>query len=559
MVSLSNKIRDILVLIIWIIVIISINYIGSFSFKRFDLTSDNRFTLSDKTIDILKNLDDIVFTRVYLEGDLPKDFKRLRDAVQETLDEFRAYNKNIEYEFINPSESPDEKTRLEIYKDLSKKGLLYRNIEQRTADKKSEKILFTGAILTCKGEEIPLDFLQDQLSLTPEVIINNSIQQLEYKLISNVVKLTRKKRQKIGFLQGHGELNSTEVGDISRTLGEFYTVDGVSILGRLDALNDYDVLIVAKPDSIVSEKDKFIIDQFIMHGGKTLWLLDKVRTSMDSLRSKSTTLAVPKELNLDDMLFRYGVRINNNLIMDLTAAKIPVVTDYLGKQRYFSWYFFPLLVPKSRNPIVHNVNTLKSEFISSIDTVSAKDIRKTPLLFTSKYSRILRTPCRVSLNILQQAPDEQLYHGPPQITAILLEGNFKSLFDQRIPPVLASNKDIAFKAISKPNKMIVISDGDIIKNFVSKDNKKILPLGYDRYSGITYGNRDFIMNAVNYLCDDSGLIEIRSKEFKLRLLDKEKSMNHRASWQLLNTVCPVLLIILFGIGKHIIRRKKYRL
>lgn len=556
-----NKRTDIIGLIISIGVVVLLNYVGTFLFNRFDLTSEKRYSLSDATIELAGSLEDDVYIKVYLEGDLPANFQRLRNATQETLDEIRAYsNDHIQYVFINPSESPDEKVRNSIYQELSDKGIQYTNLRSDEGDKMSEQILFPGAIFAYQGKEYPLQLLKDQLGTQTEVMLNNSIQQLEYEIASTIKKLVRPKRQKIAFLEGHGELSDMELADIAKTLDEFYSVDRAKLGGQLKSLEDYDAIIVAKPDSAFNDKDKYIIDQFVMNGGKMLWLLDHVYASMDSLQTNNTTIGAPISLNLEDMLFKYGCRINTNLVLDLQALPIPVVTGYVGnqpKQELFPWFFFPLIMDHPDHPIVRNLDALKTEFMNSLDTVGGSGVKKTILLTTSDRTKLMTTPARISLNMLRFPPDERQYTKSKVPVAVLLEGQFQSVYKNRLTDDFVNNKAFQYKDQSEENKMIVIADGDIIKNSFNKERNTIKPLGYDIYTARQYGNKDFIMNCINYLLDDTGLIDARSKEFKIRLLNKQKVDDERQKWQLVNTVIPVLLIVLFGMIQFYIRKRLY--
>ncbi|HOV11028.1 MAG TPA: gliding motility-associated ABC transporter substrate-binding protein GldG, partial [Bacteroidales bacterium] len=350
--------------------------------------------------------------------------------------------------------------------------------------------------------------------------------------------------------------------------------DTVNINGKINSLmvrgtkekpllNKYRALIIAQPDSAFNEKDKYFIDQFVMHGGRVLWLLDPVFANMDSLQRTNQTIGIAIDRNLDDMLFNYGVRINTNLLLDMNALPIPAVTGQYGGQpkvELLPWYYFPVIIPSSKHPIVSNLNAIKMEFVSTIDTVGGKGIKKTVLLSSSKYSNVVNTPARISLDLLQSVPDERRYNKSNLSVAVLLEGSFKSVYLNRISPELVS--DVAsfdYKEKSPETKMIVVSDGDVIKNQVDKKTKNPYPLGYDQYTGETFGNKEFIMNCVDYLCDDSGIISVRSREVKMRLLDPKKINNSgtKLSMQLINTVGPVLLVLLFGLIQLIVRKFRY--
>lgn len=561
-------------LLLGVVIIVLVNIISSFVFTRFDLTSEKRYSLSDATKELLKEIDDIVYFKVYLDGEFPAGFKRLRRETKEMLDEFRAYNKNIQYEFINPSESDDEKIRNSIYNQLMEKGLNPTDLKVKDKGGTSQQIIFPGAIVSHLGQEMPLQLLISQMGVPPEAVLNNSIQGLEYNIANTIQKLTLKSRPQIAFIEGHGELPEIDVFDIKQSLREYYKVERVRLDGQINSLTEreevdssefvvktkYDAIIIAKPDSAFSDKDKFILDQYIMHGGRVLWLIDPVFASMDSLQKYNKTVGIRNDLRLDDLLFKYGVRLNSNLIMDLNALPIPLLVGHIGDQpqfEYFSWYYFPVITPLEDHPIVKNLNAIRTEFISSIDTVSVKNIRKTILLKSSPYSRTVNTPSLISLQILKEKPDERLYNGPEENVAVLLEGEFESMFTYIIPPEIAKDKAIGFRDKSIPNKMIVISDGDVIRNQLHISKGYPLPLGYDQYTRETFGNKELIMNAMNYLTDDSGLLEIRSRELKLRLLDKTKYSDNKLKWQLINILIPIIIIILFGVFYSRIRNKKY--
>lgn len=559
-----------------LIIIILLNVIGYYVFTRFDLTAEKRYSLSEPTKQMLEKLDDIVYFQIYLEGEFPAGFKRLQRETREMLDQFRAYSENIQYEFINPSASTDPKERNDVYQLLMERGLSPTDLQVKTNDGSSQQIIFPGAIVSHKGKDIPIELLMSQMGTPPEEVLNNSIQNLEFNLANAIRKLSVLRKPNVAFIEGHGELSIIETADIAYALSEYYSIERLEIAGQLNSLTDrnsldstnttirnkFDAIIIAKPDTAFDEKDKFIIDQFIMRGGKVMWLIDPVFASMDSIQFSDATVGVINELNLTDQLFNYGVRLNTNLVMDINALPIPLKTGDMGgapQIEFFPWYYFPVLNPLQDHPIVKNLNAIKTEFISSIDTLDNKGIQKTILLTSSQYSRTVNTPVLISLEILQKEPDQRLYNKQHIPVAILLEGKFTSLYWNRIPPEIRDNKDIGFIASSEPGKMIVVCDGDIIKNQIrNQDSQQSpYPLGYDRYTGQTFGNKEFILNAMNYLIDEDGLISIRSRELKLRLLDRTKIKEQKLFWQLVNTVVPVVLIIIMGIILYYLRKKKY--
>jgi ABC-2 type transport system permease protein len=558
-----------------LVAIIVINIISSFVFTRFDLTSEKRYTLSEATKQLLNNLDDYVHFRMYLDGDFPAGFKRLQRETKEMLDEFRAYNRYITYEFINPSLSDDRHEREETYQLLTDRGLEPTDLQVRTKDGMQQLIIFPGAIVFYRDRELPVDLLEAQLNMPPEAVLNISIQNLEFKMADVIHKLSLLQKPGIAFIEGHGEWNESDVFDITQSLGRNYRVERITIDGQISALTrrsepdsqgnvsilkNFEAIIIANPIEAFTEEDKFIIDQYIMRGGKVIWLIDPVLTSMDSISTGESTVGIENKLNLDDQLFKYGVRLNKNLVLDLNSAAIALRTGQVGNQPqidFFRWHYFPLLNPASNHPVVRNMNSIKGQFVSSLDTVMVDGVRKTPLLRTSDYSRISSVPVLVTLAMLNEKPDERLYNKKGLNVAYLLEGTFSSLYAQRMPPEIEESIEIGFLANSQPTAMIVVADGDIIRNQFHVPQGYPLPLGYDQYTRQTYGNKDFLLNAVSYLVDDIGLVAIRSRELKIRLLDTTKVNATRLKWQVINTALPVVVVLLFGLLFSYLRKRKY--
>lgn len=573
--TINRKYKDILHILYVLLVVIAINVVGYYMYARFDLTAEKRYSLSSATKQMLKELDEYVYFKVYLEGDFPAGFKRLSQATQEMLDEFRAYSPYVEYKFINPSESADEAQREAVYQQLIEKGLQPTTINLKNNDGKQQQLIFPGALVTAAEEEIALDLLKNQMQKSPEQVLNSSVENLEYALASAIQKLSQQKRPSIGVIQGHGELNAKEMGDLGHTLSQDYNVHVVHMKDSLSSLlkyeqyqeaekllvsKKYDMIIVAKPQSAFSEKDKFVIDQFVMRGGKVLWLIDPVYATMDSLQKATTTLAYPLELNLEDMFFKYGVRINKDLLMDLNARPIPMVTGMVGntpKQSFVPWYYFPIIAPQSKHPMVNNLNAIMTTFPSTIDTVRAVDLKKTALLQSSPYSRVSRAPVLVDLNMAHVEPEASLFNQPSKMVAVLVEGKFKSLFANRIPPRLANNDSIRFVQESAENAMLFIADGDIARNQLHYSKGYVLPLGYDQFTQQSFGNKDFLLNAVSYLLDTDGLISIRSREIKLRLLDKSRMNANMFTIKLLNVLLPLLVVAVMALVIFWYRRRKY--
>jgi ABC-2 type transport system permease protein len=574
------KKNQIVSFLVTIAIVVLLNVIGSYVFTRFDLTSEKRYTLSPTTKEILKNLDDYVYFRVYLEGnELPAEYKKMRRETKEMLDEFRAYTKFIDYEFINPGEGDNDAEIKDKYTQLYQSGLDYTKWQDVGSDGSAKQlIIWPGALVSYRNNtEIAVNLLHETQNGQPdEYAVNASIENLEFYLIDAVRKVTRLERPKIAFIEGHGELSNEELGSIAQTLAKNYDVKRQAIEGKIDALlhrtqdttrdvkvyPTYDAIVIAKPTEPFDEKDKFLIDQYIMHGGKVLWLVEPVYATMDSLQNQESTIGMEQDLNLDDMLFRYGVRLNRDLLLGLNCAQIAVRTGgMVGNQpQYtrFNWYYFPLLQAASDHPMVRNMNGIKADFVSSIDATSSADgIEQIPLLKTTGYTKVSGTPGFISLAMLRQAPDQRLFNlKDGKNVAYLLKGSFTSLYANRIPQEIVDDQATDFLEESEPTAMIVVADGDIIRNQFDIDRNP-LPLGYDKYTGVTYTNKEFLENAISYLVDGENMIDIRSRKLTIRLLDTKKVSKERVKWQVINTVIPIALIIIFGFVLAFVRKRKY--
>ncbi|MCX7728935.1 MAG: gliding motility-associated ABC transporter substrate-binding protein GldG [Bacteroidia bacterium] len=554
------KKRDIVSFMVLAVSLLMINFIFSFYFFRLDLTSEKRYTLSPYTKEFLKNVDDIVYFKIYLSGELPPEFNKLKKEVKEMLDEMRIINDNIQYEFVDINSIGNKEDIKNLEKQLYDKGIVPEQVVEKKQNKTSESLIWPGAIVSYKGKETVWQIFSRQLGFTPQENINHAISEIEYNICNAINKLKRKKRPEISFVEGHHELDTLRLYDYIRALSEEYNVSRIKINHKLYALKGLDAIVIAKPDTFIDEKDKFIIDQFIMKGGKVLWLIDPVQLNMDSFRLKGYSLALNNETNLEDMLFRYGVRLNPDLIQDLQCAAIPINVGFSKGQpnfKMFPWIFYPLIMPTSSHPIVKNLDLIKTEFVSTIDTLSTSGIKKTILLMSSKNTRVTPVPLRVSLAITQFRLKESAFNHGPKPIAVLLEGTFKSLYANRIPSVIMEDSTIQFKDISVPNKMIVVSDGDIAKNDFNRTTNVIYPLGYDKYTNQTFANKQFLLNCMNYLLDESGLIQLRNREVKLRLLDVKKVSLQKTKWQIYNVLLPPSLLTLFVLIQHYIRRRKY--
>jgi ABC-2 type transport system permease protein len=556
--GMMNKRFNIINFILIGIIIILINVISSQYFFRLDLTEEKRFSISDNSKDILGNLNDIVYVEIYLDGELPAGFKRLQRSIRETLDEFRIYSgNNIHYKFVDPSADKDERTRQRYFMQLAERGVQPTNLFANEDGKQSEKLIFPGAIITYRGKETPVGFLKGNTGSGPQESLNQSVEGVEFELISAIKKLSFRNKKRIGILQGHGELSNPELDDIYRTLKDNYLVERPNSSELANLSDFFDLIIIAKPTKAYSEDDKLKIDQFIVKGGRALFLVDKMNISLDSL-TEGKGLAIPYDLNIDDMLFKFGVRLNNSLYQDLQSGAIPMVTGMMGNQpqtQLVPWLYYPVISKYSKHPIVRNLSLSLTKFIGSIDTVKALGIQKTPLLFTSKYAKEVVSPINIDLTEAKKQPDPTQYVSGEQPVGYLLEGSFKSKYTNRLSE--EKQKAFDFKSQQSSGKIIIFSDGDIIRNDVSPDKSQIYPLGFDKFMRKKFANKELIENSINFLCDDQGIINIRSKEIKLRLLDKQKIKKERTTWQAINVLIPVLLVFAFGLGKYYSRKKKY--
>jgi len=548
--------------IIVIVAVIALNVISSYVFKRFDFTEEKRYSLTGKTKETLQNLNDLMYVKVYLDGALPADFEKLKTETKELLDEMSTYSKGeLVYEFIDLTEINDTKKQNDIYQQLLEKGLEYTDISTNTIGERSDKIIWTGAIATHKEQELAINLFKNKLGAASSDMINNSIQQLEYSFANAFHILQTNQRDHIAFIEGHGEYTNMQVADVSKALKSQYEVARISINGNLEALRLYKTIVIAGPDSTFSKADKFIIDQFIMRGGRVLWLLDAVYVNTDTLRSTSTTMGVSRSLNIEDQLFKYGVRINGNLIMDMNALPIPMVTGQVAgrpKQEFLPWYYSPLLMTdNSSHFLVKNIEAIKTNFISNIDTVSGKNVKKTILLTSSKYAKIQTTPARISYNILRVPPAPEQFNSSNLAVAVLLEGSFTSVFKNRVVPQNDYGHKYTVRDSSIITKQIVFSDADLIRNEVDATGKQYAKLGYDKYTKRIYGNKDLILNCINYLCGDDDLISARAKTFKIRLLNMAKIKKQKFTFQLWLVVLPIFLVLALGGLQLFIRNIKY--
>lgn len=553
----GKKAGDLLLLANGLVLIILLNLVSADHFFRIDLTEEKRFSIKPQTKVLLENLVDDVYIEVYLDGELNASFRRLKNAMREVLDEFRIYSGNsVNVTFVDPSTAMSQQARNEFMEELARKGVTPTRLVDRKDGQTSEKLIFPGAVLSYGGMETGITVLKGNKARTPEEEINQSIEGLEYEFANAIYKLTNTDRKRIGFLQGHGELDSLAVASLNNALLEVYDVYKVN-LQRKPVLKDYDALVVAKPTQAFSELDKYKLDQYIMSGGRVLFLMDKLEATMDSA-SREDYFAFPYELRLDDLLFKYGVRINADLIQDRTAGMYPVITGEQGGKpqlQLMDWPFFPLINRYAGHPITRNLDAVMLKFGSTIDTVKAEGITKTPLAFTSAFSRKLNAPVPVSINEIRRNVKPENFSSGNLPVAYLLEGSFTSVFKNRFLPEGAAQS--GFKAEGSPSKIIVVSDGDMARNDINPRSGNPQQLGFDPFTNYTFANEEFLLNAIAYLTDENGLIKARAREVKIRPLNKEKVRTEKLKWQVINLVLPVVVLILYGILLLYWRKRKF--
>ncbi len=547
-----------------ILIIVVINLISSKVFFRLDLTSEKRYTISEDTRSILKNLNDVVFIRIYLDGELNIPLQNFQKNIVELLDEFKIYGRsNFDYELVDPFENLSEQEQENVKNELSEKGFKVTQIEQRKKDgSRLRKLIIPGAMVIYNGVEIPVNMLLNNPRKSAEENLNNSKESLEYNLISTIKNITAENTDKIAFIEGHGEWPSPFVGDIMSELSKTFQIDRGAINGKPGIMDNYKAIIIAGPILEFSEQDKYVIDQYIMHGGKVLWLLDAVNVNLDSI-AMGYSVALPNQLNLEDMLFKYGVRLNTNIIQDAQSSNLMVNVALQEEQPKFQpeqWIYYPLITPKKSNTITNNLNRILLKYAGNIDTISARsNIRKTPLLTSSIYSKIQTIPRVIELSEIATPITQMDFDAPNQLMGVLLEGKFESVFKNRMLDEYFETSPPNRMDESVENKMVVIADADIIRNEVVRtpQGPQVIPLGYDRITSNTYGNKDFLLNVLSYLTDDANLLNLRGREFQLRLLDRKKIIEQRLKWQIINVLLPILIIILAGIIYSAVRKHKY--
>ncbi|HFD31216.1 MAG TPA: gliding motility-associated ABC transporter substrate-binding protein GldG [Gammaproteobacteria bacterium] len=546
-------------------VLLFINILGNTYYNYYDLTEDKRFTLTDASVDLMDNLKEEVYVKVLLKGEFGSGFKRLQKSVKELLDDYRSVSTSLKYDFVNPLLGSVEEVnaRKELY---AKSGILPVNLREQTSDSKREQLTYPYALIFYQGRETAVNLLENNIpGQNPEIVINNSISLLEYKITAAIKKLRTITKPVVLYTTGHGEISPIQTADLDAELLKTYDINRINLDSVYQINPEVDVLIIAKPVQPFTDKQNFIVDQYVMNGGRVLWLLDKVNASLDSMQMTGMQVPLPMELNLENMLFKYGARVQPNLVMDLECTPIPLQTGVLGgKPQYelFPWYYFPRVASRSNHPVVKSIDRVNLFFANRIDTIETRkgNIHKEILLATSDYSRYQRVPTQLTFEILRDKPNPSLFNKPHLPVAVLMEGVFPSEFENRVTEsMLGGLKElnIEFKTLSQPTRMIVVADGDIATNRYDRQTQKPLPLGLNPFDKYQYSNKQFLMNCIDYLYDDKGVIEARGKDVKLRLLNSVKAKKEKTYWQFFNIILPILLLAIFGFLYNWVRRRRY--
>jgi len=532
---------------------------------RIDLTADKRYSLAETSKKIASEISEPITIELFLTGELQPGFRKLQQAVTDKVKDIgRFSDKPVRLTITDPYLAVAPNQRSQYFEQLAAKGVRPTDVRQQTEKGTVTRLIFPGAILRMGGREKGINFLKQAQGFSAEANLNHSVESIEYELVSAIKKLLVTEKPKLVFLQGNDQLNRWELFDLTNSLEDFFTVDFKTVDELRAMAPSPRIVVVADPKVPFSESEKFVLDQAAMKGSRFMWLIDPVQVSLDSLSRGLMTLAFPRDLNLNDLMFQYGVRLNADLIQDVVCAQILVNTAPAGNRPEFTpqpWYYSPLLTPSDKHPVSRHVNFVQSEFVSSIDTVEGTgDIRKTIILSSSPYGRTVRTPAAVSLSIIDSPPARELFNRPFIPTGVLLEGRFNSVFRNRMLNQLGVSAAEVIQQ-SPETKMMVFSDGNLIANKVRYNpgsEPDILPLGYDRVSQQTFGNREFFLNALQYLNDDEGIMELRNRSVKLRLLDKVKLREDRRFYSTLNIMVPIVLVMVFGLIFNVLRNKRYK-
>lgn len=541
-----------------IVAVVVLNILARFVYARFDLTEDKRYTLSQPAVDVAQKLDSPVTIDILLDGNIPPEFSRLKTETIQLLESFASKNTNIKYNLVDPLE--DEERAQQTIAELQGLGLQPANVTVEENGKVSNELVFPWAMVNYNDQTVKVPLLKNKLGSTSEERINNSVQQLEYAFADAFTKLNITEKKSIAVIKGNGELRDVEMADYLTTIRDYYNIGAITLDSVasnpqkvLDQLKGFDLAVVAKPTEAFTDQEKFVMDQFMVQGGKSIWLMDQVAMEMDSIYAGGgSAFALPRELNLKDLFFSYGIRIDPVLVNDLYFTQIVLATGEGNESQYnpLPWYYYPMVFSRNDHPINTNIEAVRFQFANTIDLLE-NDYAKTVLLRSSPLSKTDGVPRQVSLDILNSPPNKELYNNGNLPLAVLVEGNFSSMYKNRVKPLDLQNTLDDGPA----NQMLVISDGDLIKNQLR--NGRPLELGYDKWTNSFYGNKEFLVNSTNYLLDDTGLINIRNRKVSIPLLDVEKIAAQKTKWQLINIGFPVVLALIFGVFFSFYRKRKF--
>ncbi|WP_411030412.1 gliding motility-associated ABC transporter substrate-binding protein GldG [Spongiimicrobium sp. 3-5] len=550
--------KRVLSIIIALVLLLLVNGAGSLFYMRFDLTEDNRYTLSQPAKNSVKGFGSPVVVDVLLDGTLPAEFTKLKVETEQLLEEFATVNENIKFNFINPLENEGQ-TQAAIG-ELQRIGLTPANITVENNGKVSQEILFPWAMVNYGENTVRVPLLKNKLGASTEDRVNNSVQHLEYAFADAFTKLAIKDKKQVAVIKGNGELEDIFMADYLTTIRDYYNIGAITLDSVannpqkvLDQLKNYDLALIAKPTEAFTDAEKYVLDQYIVSGGKSLWLIDQVAIELDSLFNETgSSVAIPRDLNLNDFFFKYGLRINPVLVNDLYFSQIVLASGEGSGSQYnpVPWYYHPMVFSRNDHPINNNLEAIRFQFTNTIDTL-ANTNKKTILYRSSPLSKTEGTPKQISLDVINVPPKKETYNNGNKPLAVLVEGAFSSAFTNRIKPIQLKG------AIEKggANKMLVVADGDVIKNQIRKGRP--LELGYDKWTNNFYGNKEFLINSINYLLDDTGLINIRNKKVAVPFLDEKKIAEEKSKWQLINIGLPILLTLVFGFLFRLFRKKKF--
>lgn len=546
-------------------ILVIVYIISQWIYATIDATEERRFTLAPATRELLKSNDQPIYIRVLLDGKFPAGFKRLQESTEDILRRFSQINPKIEYNFENPNEGTIEEVN-ERRQQLAKQGLVPTQLRVTDAAGASAQYIYPFAIVNYGSRSIPVSLLQDDIpGADKDVIINNSISLLEYKIADGIQKIRRSHQELIAFSTGQGELTYLQTASIEKDLRNSYAINRINLDSVIQIPNDVRVLIIAKPTETFTDAQLFMLDQYLMGGGNIMFLLDPLIVSLDSINQNRNYIPPPADLGLDPLFFKLGARVNPNLVLDIQSTRIPMVVGMQGDKvqtELFPWYYHPLISSTSDHPITKGLDRIQLEFPASVDTIqTVAKIEKTILLKSSQYSRIQLTPVRLNFDILREPPDPKLFNKGPQNFAVMLEGAFQSMFQNRLTSAqqaILQKAGVEYKASGENAKVLIVTDGDIIKNLVNPSTGETAPLGYNKYENMTFtGNRDFILNSLEYMVEESGVLEARSKDIKLRLLNTVKANEEALRWQLINIIGPLMLVMIIGLVYHFFRKRKF--